>query len=45
MHVDDDPATPAALQQRDAHRRQLRLVRESLVLRPPVGRPTHRRWA
>jgi hypothetical protein len=45
MHVHHDPVTWAALQQRDAHRRQLRLVRESLVLRPPVGLPTHRRSA
>jgi hypothetical protein len=30
---------------RDAHRRQRELVRASLMCRPAVGRPTHRRWA
>jgi hypothetical protein len=45
MHADPSLTTHVGLGQRDAHRRQVGLVRTSLILRPPVGRPTHRRWA
>jgi len=45
MHADRTSATRAALDERDVHRRQLPLVRTSVMVRPPFGRPTHRRWA
>jgi hypothetical protein len=40
-----EPASRATAALRDAHRRQRELVRASLMCRPAVGRPTHRRWA
>jgi hypothetical protein len=45
MPADRFAATRAALDERDAHRRQLGLVRASVAVRPPLERPTHRRWA
>jgi hypothetical protein len=47
-HLDHAHATPMHVllaSGRDAHDRQRELVRASLLARPAVPRPTHRRWA
>jgi hypothetical protein len=47
-HLDKAHATPVHVllaSSRDAHARQVDLVRASLIACPATPRPTHRRWA
>jgi hypothetical protein len=47
-HLDQAHATPVHVllaSSRDAHARQVDLVRASLIACPAAQRPTHRRWA